>query len=101
MNKEAEEMEALLKNSDLSEQKDMEDLKRKFYQTLTWYHSKIPTGFYVQAGKIADELKALNENLKEASEASSKLASALNTLTRWGVIVASLGVAVAFANLFV
>ena len=78
--KEAEKMEALLEDSE---------------------DSDLTVGFHAQAGKIADELKELNKNLKEASMASSNLASVLNKLTSWGLWIAALGVAAAFANLIV
>ncbi|KKQ64409.1 MAG: hypothetical protein US86_C0022G0007 [Candidatus Daviesbacteria bacterium GW2011_GWA2_38_24] len=49
--------------------------------------------------KSADQLNKsfvqLNENLKKADESSTKLATALNRLTRGGVIVASAGILLA------
>jgi hypothetical protein len=79
----------------------LEELKRQYYKALTWYHSQIPTGFYNQVGMIKDQLEVLNKNMKDAGEASGKLASALNRLTLAGVIVAGFGLLVAAGHLVV
>lgn len=83
------------------ETETLEEVQRQYYKALTWYHSQIPTGFYNQVGMIKDQLEVLNKNMKDAGEGSGKLASALNRLTLYGVIVAGLGVLVAMGHLVI
>lgn len=44
---------------------------------------------------LKQSVDTLNSNLKDASTSSTKLATALNKLTFWGVLVAAVGVSVA------
>jgi len=81
------------------ENTSLDDLQKKFYKALTWFFSERPTGFYKQLGFIKDQLEALNKNLSESSQASGRLATALNKLTCAGVIVTGFGVLLAFAHL--
>jgi hypothetical protein len=88
-----------MSNGEEIEEIALEDLQREFYQALTWYFSQRPTGFYSQLGFIKEQLEALNRNLVESSQASSKLTTALNRLTLWGVVIAGLGVLVGAGHL--
>jgi flagellar motor component MotA len=72
-----------------------EEREKEFLETLTRYFAS--GSFLISdsgANKIEMELERLNTNLKNASESSTKLAKALNTITFWGVVVAILGVIV-------
>lgn len=79
-----------------------EDLEKKFYKTMTLYFSERwwPTGAFNSINKISNHLETLNKRIEESNKSSEQLASALNRLTFWGVIVAGLGVFTAIANLF-
>ncbi len=83
------------------EPKTLEEKQKKFYDTLTWYFSekRTPTGFFHTIGLIRDRLTDLNKNLENANKSSAKLTRALNKITLWGVIVASIGVLVALGAL--
>jgi hypothetical protein len=86
-----------------NEEKTLEKIQTEFYKTATWYFSQrsTPTGFFKTVGLIKENLTELNVNIKESNESSMKLSSALNRITRAGVIVGGLGVAVAFGHLLV
>jgi|GEM_PF-2067727 hypothetical protein len=82
-------------------EESLEELEKKYYKNLSWYFSEkvFPSGFYNTVGAIRDELNLLNTNLKKSGESSSRLATALNRLTLWGVLVAAIGVLVAVGHL--
>lgn len=73
----------------------------KYLETMIWYHKekKTPTGFFSTVGRIDQKLGDLIDTLKKADESSTELTKALNTLTKWGVIVATGGVVVALLSL--
>lgn len=83
------------------EKKSLEELQKEFYETLTKYFSVryTPTGFFNTIGKISERLEQLNNNIKESSESSTKLASALNRITFWGILIVGSGVIVALSSL--
>lgn len=84
-----------------NENEPLDEVERKFYQTLIWYFEQRPTGFYNQFGLMKDQLIELNKSLKESSGASDTLARALNRLTLVGIVVAGLGVLVAGGHLLI
>lgn len=83
--------------------KDMtkEEKYEKYLETMIWYHGEkqTPTGFFSTVGRIDEKLGGLINSIQKADESSTELTKALNTLTKWGVIVASCGVIVAFLAL--
>ncbi|MBU4321236.1 MAG: hypothetical protein KJ739_09145 [Nitrospinae bacterium] len=83
------------------EKKSLEELQKEFYETLTKYFSVryMPTGFFNTIGKISERLEQLNNNIIESSESSTNLASALNRITFWGILIAGSGVVVALFSL--
>lgn len=48
------------------------------------------------ADRLNQSFEKLNENIKKSDESSTKLATALNRLTLWGVIVVGSGIFLAF-----
>ena len=78
-----------------------DELEEKYFRTMIWYFSekKDPTGFFYTIGSIRDEIKVLNGNLKNASHSSTKLASALNRLTFFGILIGASGVIVSVVAL--
>lgn len=74
--------------------------EEQFLETLTSYFSSNP--FLISdsgAQKIESELEKLNKNLEDSSLSSTKLAEALNKLTRYGVLAAWGAVFVSFGHL--
>jgi predicted RNase H-like nuclease (RuvC/YqgF family) len=82
-------------------EESLEEIKTKFYRTLSWYFSEksTPTGLYRTLGMIPAKIEELNKNLKEASESSDRLTQALSRITLWGTIIAGAGVLVALISL--
>lgn len=81
--------------------KDREEKIDKFLDAAGWWHyqKEDRPGVCKAVGDIRDSLQMLNTNIKEANDSSTKLTSALNTITLWGVIVASSGIIIALINL--
>lgn len=79
-----------------------DDLKREFLANGTnffgWNSGKNTPNILLG---LSESISLLNNNIKEANESSSRLASALNRLTLAAVIVYSLTLAVAIAGLVV
>ena len=48
---------------------------------------------------INKKIDKLNESINKSSESSSQLAESLNRISKWGLYIASVGVAVAFGHL--
>jgi len=76
-----------------------DELRKKFYATLTWYFSEktTPTGFYATIGrideklaKLDEKLASLNGNLENLNESSTKLSKALNKITLAGVVISGI-----------
>lgn len=93
---------------DFNKGKDREEKIDKFLDALGWYFSEktTPTGFYRKVGLIEEKLGKLievaekfNSNIEEAGKSSERLTSALNRITLAGVIIAGLGLLIAFSNL--
>lgn len=82
-------------------QKSDEEVRRDFFKTLTWYFEEKTTytGFLNTVGDIRDKLQVLNENLERTNESSTRLSSALNRITFWGLIIGGAGVLVALGHL--
>lgn len=80
--------------------KNREEKIDKFLDAVGWWHHQKEDypGMRKAVGDIRDSLQELNTNIKEANESSTKLTSALNEITFWGVIVAGSGILVALAG---
>lgn len=72
----------------------------KFLDNLAWhFHTKQAIDYTARATeKLVVKLNELNETVREASVSSGNLTKALNHLTFWGIIIAGVGVLVAFGN---
>ena len=66
----------------------------KFLDNLAWHFSskQIQDLTARAVTKLTEEIKVLETTIKKADESSSKLATALNRLTLWGVIVVGTGI---------
>ncbi len=78
-----------------------EEKEEKFLEALTSYFSRNPFSLFSTSGvqKVEANLERLNKNLESSSESSTKLAEALNKLTKYGVLAAWVAVLVGLGNL--
>lgn len=72
-----------------------EALQRDFYiNGVNWFGTR-ESGFIHNVGLIQERIEVLNKNIKEASESSEKLSAAVHKLTKYGTIIAGIGLFVA------
>ena len=79
----------------------LEELQRKAYANLAWYFSEkyFPSNPSSSIEKAVEKIDKLNENLVKSGESSSKLTTALNRITLYGIIIAGIGVLTAVCSL--
>ncbi len=94
-----EEIEQLL-GSDLQSQRDRAMVKALQNVTLGIVNSRLSlSALRSTIGTVRDKMEDLNKNIKESSDSSGKLTSAIKKITLWGTIIAGAGVIITFLNL--
>jgi hypothetical protein len=83
----------------MKDQKTDEELKRAFLANgsnfFGWNSGKNTPNILLQ---VSDEIKHLNDNLKRASDASTKLAEALNRITLAAVVISAIGLLIGLTS---